>query len=212
MIIDYADFTRASNLIHPIQGAALLLLGAAEAYALDNDGRRLTLSAAAALALSGALMFAVILALPGRWSPAQLAVALSVRRGFYIFVSFACVYSAAGLSLLTKEALGRGGGGWLATFLGLLAFAGVLYFVLAWRVDAEAWRRVLVWHAAIGGTLLLAVAARAADVFRPRRPLRLAWAALLLLTGFQLALYRETASAFAPRLITVESSTGRPGR
>lgn len=208
MTLDYADFTRASNLIHPIQGAALLLLGAAEAYALDNEGRRFTLIAAAALALSGALMFAVILALPGGWSPAQLALALSVRRGFYIFISFACIYSAAGLSLLTKEAVGRRGGGWLATFLVLLAFAGVLYFVLAWRVNEEAWRRVLVWHAAIGGTLLLAVAARAADALRPRRPLRLTWAALLLLTGFQLLLYREAADAFAPRLITVESSAG----
>ena len=98
MTIDYGDFTRASNVIHWLQGAALLVLGAAEAYALENRGMKFILAAALVLAVSGAAMFAAVLALPGGWSFAQLASALQVRRGFYLFIAFACLYGAAGLS------------------------------------------------------------------------------------------------------------------
>lgn len=210
MTIDYADFTRASNLIHMVQGAALLMLGAARAYSADNPGRRFMIAAAAALALSGAVMLAVMLAVPGGWSLSQLGAALEIRRGFYLFIALACLFTAAGLSLLTGEALKRRGGAWHALFLGLLAFAGVLYFLLASRVNDEAWHRVLVWHASIGGTLLLAVAALAADSFRPKKALRVAGAVLLLMTGMQLVTYRETDGAFAPTLVTLENSSESP--
>ncbi|MDD2805207.1 MAG: hypothetical protein PHV33_06600 [Elusimicrobiales bacterium] len=210
MTIDYADFTRASNLIHSIQGGALLLLGAAEAYALDNKGRKFVLAASAALALSGVAMFGAVLALPGGWSLAQLSAALSFRRGFYLFIAFACLFSAAGMSRLTQASLDRRGGGWQALFLGLLAFAGLLYFMLASRVNEEAWRQVLVWHSAMGATLLLAVAAKTADIFKPRRALHFAWSALLLVTALQLLTYRESAGAFAPLLVTVETPAEVP--
>lgn len=214
MRIDYSDFTAASNLIHSVQGAALLLLGAASAYSADNKGRRFTIAAGAALALSGAVMLGVMLALPGGWSFSQLGAALELRRGFYLFVALACLFTASGLSLITKEALKRKGGSWQALFLGLLAFSGIIYFLLASRVNDEAWRRVLVWHSSIGGTLLLAVAALAADSFRPGKALRLAGAVLLLMTGLQLVSYRETDGAFAPTLITLENSaeSAAPGR
>ncbi|MEK7721433.1 MAG: hypothetical protein AAB359_03490 [Elusimicrobiota bacterium] len=210
MTIDYGDFTRASNIIHWLQGGALLALGSAEAYALENKGKKFILAASLVLAVSGAAMFAVMLALPGGWSFAQLAVALQVRRGFYLFIAFACLYGAAGLSLLTHEALGRGGGGWRTLFLALLAFSGALYFIMAWRVNEEAWRQVLVWHSAIGFTLLLAVLAKAADIFLYRRSLHLAWAALLMITGLQLVSYREMPGDFAPRLVTSESAPEVP--
>lgn len=205
MTLDYGDFTRASNLIHWLQGGALLALGAAEAYAERNKSGKAVLAASLLLAFSGAAMFAAILALPGGWDLKQLAAALQQRQGFYLFIAFACLYTSAGLCLLTHEALGRGGG-WRAMFLILLAFSGVLYFSLAWRVNEEAWREVLAWHSAIGSTLLLAVAARTADLFFGRRALRLAWAALLMAAGLQLVSYKETSGAFAPRLVTLESS------
>jgi len=210
MIIDYADFTKASNLIHSIQGGALLLLGAAEAYALDNKGRPFILAAAAALALSGLAMVGAVLALPGGWSFEQFSAALNFRRGFYLFIAFACLFSAAGMSRLTQAALDRRGGGWQALFLALLALAGLLYFMLASRVNEEAWRQVLVWHSAMGATLLLAVAAKVADIFKPRRALHFAWAALLLVTALQLLTYRESQGTFAPRLVTVETPAEVP--
>lgn len=210
MIIDYADFTRASNLIHWLQGGALLMLGAAEAFSSDGKGRRSAIAAALVLACSGAAMFAAVLALPGGWSFAQMSTALQVRRGFYLFISFACLYGAAGLSRLMQQALGRSGGGWRALFLALLALAGALYFLMAGRVNEGAWRQVMIWHSAIGFTLLLAVAAKTADVFMGRRALHLAWAALLLLAGLQLVSYKETDGAFAPRLVTLESGPEVP--
>ena len=210
MTIDYGDFTKASNIVHWLQGGALLALGAAEAYTLGDKGKKLVLAAALVLAVSGAAMFAAVLALPGGWSFEQLQTALNVRRGFYLFIAFACLYGSAGLSLLMHEALGRSGGGWRAMFLALLALAGGLYFMMAGRVNEDAWRQVMVLHSAIGVTLLLAVAAKTADAFFSRRPLQLAWAALLIITGLQLVTYRETTGAFAPRLVTMESAPEIP--
>lgn len=210
MTLDFADFTRASNLAHSAQGAALLLLGAAEAWALDNKSRRPVIAAAAAMALSGAVVFLAVLGLPGGWSFERLGEALTLRRGFYLFIAFAFVYAAAGFSLLTHEALERRGSGWQAIFLALLAFTAALYFVMAWRVNPAAWREVLVWHSAIGATLLLAVAAKTASLFAPRRALGLAWAVLLIVAGLQLVSYRESEEAFAPRLITIEAAPAAP--
>ncbi len=210
MTIDYAAFTRASNIVHWLQGGALFALGAAEVYALENKGRKVLLAASLLLAVSGAAMFTAVLALPGGWSFSQLSAALQVRRGFYLFIAFACLYSAAGLSRFTAEALGRDRGGWQALFLALLGFTGVIYFIMASRVNEEAWRQVLIWHSAIGVTLLLGVAAKTLDIFLDRRRLRLAWAALLMVTGLQLVSYRESPEAFSPRLVSFESSPQVP--
>jgi len=209
MTIDYDNFTRASDMMHWLQGGALLALGAAEAYALDNNGEKVSLASSLILTASGAAMLAVMLALPGGWNLAQLAEALQLRRGFYLFIAFACLYTAAGLSRLMRGEE-HNGGAWQALFLAQLAFAGALYFLTAWRVNEEAWLQVLVWNSAVGLTLLLAVAARTADMFLHRRALRFAWASLLIITGLQLVSYRETPGAFAPRLITLESAPDVP--
>jgi ABC-type transport system involved in cytochrome c biogenesis permease subunit len=155
-------------------------------------------------------MFLVLYALPGGWSFPQLAASLAVRRGFYLFIAISCLFSAAGLSLVTKEALGQHGASWHGLALLLLAFAGVLYFTLPLRVNEEALGQVLVFHVAMGITLLLAVAAKALDLLRPRRALHLAWAVLLLITGLQLVSYRESDGSFAPKLVTMESSPELP--
>ncbi|PJA12986.1 MAG: hypothetical protein COX65_07705 [Elusimicrobia bacterium CG_4_10_14_0_2_um_filter_56_8] len=206
MIIDYAGFTRASNLVHLLQGSALLLLGSAEAYSLKNNGKKYMLAVSLLVAVLGAAMFVAVLALPGGWDFSRLAQALQARRGFYLFISFACLYGAAGLSRFMHELSDRGGSGWMALFLALLASSGALYFLMAWRVNEEAWRQVLAWHSAIGLTLLLAVAAKSAELFLKRRALQAAWAALLIFAGLQLAAYKEAPGSFAPRLVTIESS------
>ncbi|MDD5209049.1 MAG: hypothetical protein PHV36_06665 [Elusimicrobiales bacterium] len=204
MTIDYGDFTKASNIIHWLQGGALLTLGAAEAWSLDNKGKALAQAASLVLAAFGAAMLAAVLALPGGWSLEQMSLALQTRRGFHLFIAFACLFCAAGLSRFMYESFGRGA--WRAFFLFLLALTGTLYFAMAWRVNEEAWRQVLVWHSAIGFTLLLAVAVKTVDVFVGRRALHLAWAVLLLMAGLQLVTYREASEAFAPHLVTLESA------
>ena len=208
MTIDYGDFTRASDLIHRLQGGALLALGAAEAYAQDNKGKKAVLAASLLFTFAGAAMLAAVLALPGGWSLEQLATALQARRGFHLFIAFSCLYCAAGLSRFMQESFGRAA--WRSVFLFLLALIVGLYFALAWRVNEEAWRQVLVWHSAIGFTLLLAVAVKSADIFLRRRALRLAWAVLLMMAGLQLVSYREAPGAFAPRLVTLESAPEIP--
>lgn len=205
MTVDYSSFAKASTLIHLFQGIALIGLGAAEAYALDNPGRKAPLFSALLLAACGAAGVVAVLALPGGWSLEQLGVALNLRRGFYLFIAFSCLFCAAGLSRVTQTAIGRDGGGWRNLFLLLLAAAGALYFLLAWRVNVEVRREVLVLHSTMGVTLLLAVAAKAAHIITGRRRLHIAWAVLLLVTGLQLATYREKREAFEIRLITMQA-------
>ncbi len=208
MTIDYSDFTRASTLIHLAQGLALLALGAAEAYAADNPGRRARLLGAGALLLAAAAVPLIILALPGGWDLGQLRLALDVRRGFLVFVALACLFGAAGLSRLTQVLVDKEGGGWRNMFFAFLVFSALLYFYLGRRVNEEAAGEVAVWHGAIGATLLLAVAAGAAAAASGKKPLRLAWAALLLAAGLQLAVYREKPEVFGLRLVTVTSEAG----
>lgn len=206
MTLDYNGFATASTLIHLVQGSALVLLGAAEAYSLDNPGRKAALAGPAALLLAALAMPALIMALLAGWSLDGLRLALEVRRGFLIFFAFACLFGAAGLSRLTQLALGRTGGGWQTMFFGFLVLTGLLYFLLPYRVNEEAMREVLVWHAAIGGTLLLAVALKAAHSFSGRRGLHIAWAVLLMITGLQLLTYQERPESYGLRLVSVESA------
>lgn len=206
MNIDYGSFVRASTAIHALQGASLLAFGAAEAYAVDNPGRRAPVAASLAMVACAAASALVVFAMPGGWSFDQLSAALNARRGFYLFIAFACVYCSAGLSRLTQEALGREGGAWRNLSLFFLLCAAGLYFLLPWRVNEAAWRGSLTLHAAIGTSLLLAVAAAAAHLFTGRRWLRIAWASLLLLAGLQLVVYRERPAAYDLQLVTIQSA------
>jgi len=208
MTIDFDSFARASTLIHITQGAALFVLGAAEIYTRGDQDSRASLAGPLALLAAAIVMPLFMLALPGGWSLTQLRAALEIRKGFYLFVAFACLFGAAGLSRIASRS--SKGGGWRALFLFFLAASGALYFTLAWRVNEEAWRQVLAWHAAIGTTLLLAVAAKAAYIFSGRRALHVCWAALLLVTSLQLLAYKEIPGAFSLRIVTFQAGPQLP--
>ena len=210
MTIDYDSFSRASTAIHLAQGAALFVLGAAEAYSHDNPGSRAVLAGPLALLAAALAIPLIMLGVAGNWNMDQLRAALDIRRGFYLFIAFACLFGAAGMSRLTQAVIKKAGGGWQAAFLFFLAGAGVLYFLLAWRVNEEAWHQVFAWHSAMGATLLLAVAAKAAHVFSGRRLLHAAWGVLLLVTAVQLMSYRETPAAFGLRMVTFQTSPDLP--
>lgn len=209
-MVNYDAFTKASTLIHSAQGAALLLLGAVEAYTADNPEHKARFAGPLALLAAAAAIPLAALALPAGWSLENFKPALDARRGFYLFIAFACFYGAAGLSRLTQLLMDRRAGGWQALFLAFLAACGALYLLLPWRVNEEAWRQTLPWHAAVGVTLLLAVALKIAHVFSGRRKLQLAWAALLVLASLQLISYRETEGAFGLRMATLQSSPELP--
>lgn len=211
MIIDYNGLARASTAIHAVQGAGLLVLGAAEAYAADNPSSRAPLAGALALLAAAAAAPLLMLALAAGWDFPLLKAVLDARRGFYLFIAFSSLFAAAGLSRITQAAVPGGGRGWQFSFLFFLAAAAGLYFLFAWRVNEAAWRQVLALHAAIGVTLALAVAAKAANIFSGRRWLHVAWGVLLLTAGAQLLLYRETPAAFGINIVTFQASPDMPG-
>lgn len=205
MNVSYDSFARASTLLHCLQGAAFLLLGAAEVYDIQKQGRRAELVGPLAMCLAGVLGFVVILALPGGWDVKELAAALTARSGFYIFLSFSCLFAAAGLSRLMQHLIRPVHGWWQNSFLLFTAAIGVLYFTLAWRVNEEARWAVFVAHAGIGGALLLAVLAQTVYIFSGLRVLRVCWAVLLLAAAVQLLAYREPVATFGLRSVTLNS-------
>lgn len=205
MIVDYDSLTSASTLLHRLQGGAFLLLGAAEFYALKNPGKRAELIGPLGLLLAGFLGFVVIFTLPGGGEPGALTAALAARSGFRLFIAFSCLFLAAGLSGLMYCLTGPEAKRWQVVFILLMTGVSALYFLLAWRVHADAWRAVFVQHAALGGALLLALLAKTIFAFSGRRAFQAAWAALVLLTGFKLLAYREAAATFGPRLETLKA-------
>jgi hypothetical protein len=210
VIIDFDSLARASTAAHAALGAGLFLLGASEAYAHDNPGSRLALAGPLALLASAVAVPLTLLGISAAWDLEQLRAVLDARRGFYLFIALACLYGSAGLSRLTQLAARRDGGGWQAAFLVFLAASGALYFMMAWRVNEEAWRQVLAWHAAIGAAVLLAAAAKAAAVLTGRRALHFAWCALLMIAALQLLTYREVPGAFGLRMVSLQSSPELP--
>lgn len=210
MIIDFDSLARASTGMHAAQGAGLFLLGAAEAYLHDNPGSRLSAAGPLALLAAALAVPLVMLAVAAHWDFEQLRAVLDLRRGFYLFIALACLFGSAGLSRLTQLAVKKESGGWQAAFLVFLAAAGALYFLMAWRVNEEAWRQVLAWHAAMGATLLLAAAAKAASLISKRRALHFAWCVLLMMTAVQLLSYREAPGAFGMRMVTFQTNPEMP--
>jgi hypothetical protein len=208
MTVDFASFARASTLIHSLQGGAFLLLGAAELYTFKYPGRRAEIIGPLAMLLAGALGLMTVIALPGGWSFGTLAAALAERSGFHLFIALSWLFAAAGLSRLMQQLSGRAGGPWQVFFLVFLTAIAAVYLLLAWRVNPEAWRAVLVPHAGIAAALLLAALAKLVYAFFGGRALQLSWAFFILITAIQLLAYREAASTFGMRTETVQSGPG----
>ena len=157
-------------------------------------------------------MTLIMLYFLGGWSLDNALVALKLKNGFFIFVSFACCYASAGLSQLTFLSSGEKGRGWHYLFLLILAVIAALYFSVAGRVGPEAAAQVAVYHSALGVTLLSAVLFKLAHGFIPRRSLHLGWTMLLLMTSFQLLSYREIEGAFDIRGISMRTEISPPPR
>ncbi|HBA61257.1 MAG TPA: hypothetical protein DCZ92_10670 [Elusimicrobia bacterium] len=210
MTIDYESFMRASTLSHSVQGASLLLLGLAEIYTRDNPGHKAGLAGAIGLMLGGAASFIILLVLPGSGSFNGLLEALAARKGFYIFVSFSCLFTAMGLSRLMQQLTGGKGRAWQAVFLLLLAATGVVYLLMGGRVNEEVARQVMKQHLTIGVMLLLAVLVKAVNLFSGSRLLNRAWAILLIAVSVQLLAYREKPGAFAVHTVTIQTGPVLP--
>jgi len=209
MTLNFNSFNLASNAIHLMQGAALLTLGLTEAYTLDNPRhKKINPAAPLAFVLSAAGAAIAMLYFLGGWSVKNTLFALNVKRGFYIFVTFACCYAASGLSRVTYLASDEKNRGWHYLSLAFLAAIGALYFTMGGKVNEEASYIVSVAHSSIGATLLVAVLAEFLYGFLRRKAFHILWTALLIITAFQLLTYRENKNAFEYRLITTPAGPG----
>ena len=190
------SYNTASTVMHAAQGAALLVLGLTEAYAVREPGGRMKLASPLVFLLCGTAMLLAMLYFLGGWSLKNALFSLRIKSGFYIFISFACFYASAGLSQLTFFATEEKGRGWHYLFLAFLAVIGLLYFGMSQKVNSGAAVEVAAYHSAFGFTLLAAVIFKFLHGFRPRKAFNLAWIVLLLVSSFQLLSYREVAGAF----------------
>jgi len=207
MTLNPDSYNAASTAIHIAQGGALLVLGFTEAYAGLERGKRIKLFSPAALLLAGIAMAAFILYFLGGWSFENALGAMKMKNGFFIFVSFACFYAAAGLSQLTFIASEEKGRGWFNLFLLFLAVIAVLYFGVAGRVGPAASSEVGRFHSGLGITLLVAVTLKLMHGFSGRRKFHLGWAVLLMLVSVQLLSYREVKGAFDLNIVSLQADT-----
>lgn len=192
--------------MHVMQGAALLALGLAEACPAGAAARRnLDLAASLALVLAAAGAAAAMLYFLGGWGPKDALFALNIKKGFYVFVAFACYYASAGLSRFMYLASGEKNANWDRISLVFLAAIAALYFTMGSKTNEDAAGAVGAANSAIGAAIFAALLARVLHGFLKRKGFHLAWAAFLLIASFQLLAYRENKSAFEYRLVTVQS-------
>jgi hypothetical protein len=183
-------------------------LGLSEAFSARNEQAERPYWGALALLAAAVAIPLVIFWLPGGGRLDQARLALAMKRSFHVFISSACFLGAAALARFTARCTGGKKNGWETLFLAFIALNGVLYLLMAFRVNEEAWRQASAWHAAAGAMLLLAAAFKGAQFFSGRRALGFCWAGLLLVTGAQLLFYREAASAFSVKTITIQATSG----
>ena len=206
MTPDFNNFNQASNAIHVLQGAALLTLGLTEGYTLDNPRhKKINLAAPLVFVLSAAGAAVAMLYFLGGWNIDNTLSALNVKRGFYIFVAFACCYASAGLSRFTYLASDAKSGGWHYMSLVFLTAIAALYFTMGAKVSEEASYIVGTAHSAIGATLLAAVLAKFLHGFLKWKAFNVIWSALLLMTAFQLLTYRENKNSFECKTVTIQA-------
>ena len=205
-LIDPENLRRASTLIHVCQGGALLVLGMTEAYAADNQVKKINFLPPAAFILGAALMLGSMLYFLGGWKLQPLRDALELKGGFYIFAAFAWFFAAAGLSRLMALYMGEKGGIWQFLFLSFLCVTALLYFSVPYKVNEAAWLPVFAAHTGMAITLLAAVLAKLFHFFLKKKTFQVIWAVLLLATAGQLLIYRENPRAFEFRVVTIKSS------
>lgn len=212
MIPDPSVFSKASSVMHFLQGAAFLVLAAGQIYAQRSGKKRLSAAGPAAFLLAGIGGFVTILALPGGWSPAASTQALMARKGFQVLVGLSCLFTAAGLSGLMAMAEGAVGERWYKVFAAFVTFIAVLYFLVPWRVNEAARQHALAAHYLTGGVLLLGVLAGLAHAFTGRLAFLRACAFFFIVAAVQLMFYREVPAAYEPYQITYTSdAAGTPG-
>ena len=206
MTLGQDSFNSASTAMHMLQGAALLGFGLAEIYpAGESLRRKLSLAASLGLALGAAGAAAAMLYFLGGWSLKDALFALNIKKGFYVFVAFACYYASAGLSRFMYLASEEKSRHWHHISLVFLAASAALYFTLGSKVHEEAAGPVGAANAAIGAALLAALLAKVLHGFLKKKAFHIAWAVLLLIASVQLLAYRENEEAFEYRLVTVQS-------
>jgi len=212
MSLDPSAFSKASSLIHFLQGTAFFVLASAQIY-VQRGGRKLLRAAGpAAFFIAGLGGLAVILALPGGWSPAAATHALVARKGFQIFVGLSFLFTAAGLSGFMAMAGGAAGERWHKVFAAFVMFIAVLYFLVPWRINDIARQHALTPHYLTGGMLLLGVLAGLAHSFSGKVAFLRACAFFFIVAAVQLMFYREVPAAYEPFMVTFTSGdSGTPG-
>lgn len=212
MSLDPSTFSKASSLMHFLQGAAFLVLALGQIYLLRGGKKCLRAAGPAAFLLAGIGGFVAILALPGGWSPAVSSQALMARKGFQVLVGLSCLFTAAGLSGFMAMAEGAAGERWYKVSAAFIIFIALLYFLLPWRVNEAARQHALAAHYLTGGVLLPGVLAGLAHAFTGRIVFLRACAFFFIVAAVQLMFYREVPEAYEPYQVTYTSyAAGAPG-
>jgi len=207
--MDYSLYSRASTVIHAVQGASLFLWGAAVVYGLFKPQSRVPAAGASFMLAAGAAGLYMILEYLGGGSPDRMFSALQDRGSFYLLVGQSLLFCTAGFVAVMGLISSGMKKFWRIFFVIIVLGIAAVYFMYPYGLVDTARRQAAEWHNIIGALTAAAAAAELAGVFLHGKAARAVLAVLLFLCSALLLQYRESDTAyFRQGAVTVKSFVG----
>ena len=198
----------ASTVVHFFQGMAFFAMAVATCYTGVGCKRWIKFVSPLACIAAGILSLFAIGVILGDWNFNDAINIIRLKPGFFIFMALTLLLLSAGFSEALFAADERRNKMWKYFQLFFLGFMAVLYMMMHTRVNNEAIHFVMIDHVAIGATLMTALIMKVAELFTAKKIIKMTGIIFLLMTSFQLMVYKEDVRSFSynPTTVTIKSS------
>ncbi|MCK5582445.1 MAG: hypothetical protein KAI33_01575, partial [Elusimicrobiales bacterium] len=157
---------------------------------------------------AGALSLLAIIIVVGDWSFDFAISVMKIKPGFFIFMALSCVFISAGFSGVLFESDRKKNKFWGYAYWIFIFTIAVLYAIMPFRVNDEARVFVMANHIAMAITLTMALVLKISEFFTEKKIIKILGIIFLLITSFQLLIYKENADSFKHRIVTIKSESG----
>ncbi|MCG2726015.1 MAG: hypothetical protein L6420_07145 [Elusimicrobia bacterium] len=205
------NFRLVSTLIHFLQGAAFFIIGVIAIYIHENGGKaqeKLKFISPLAFIAAGAVSLLAIIIILGDWSFESAIAIMKIKPGFFIFMALSCVFMSAGFSGVLFAADKKKNKVWGYFYWIFIFSIAVLYALMHTRVNNAASAFVMANHIVMAGALAIALVFKITEFFAEKKIIRTLGIIFLLITSFQLLIYKESENSFKYEIVTIKSENG----